>query len=144
MEVINFVTSNSLTQVSVSGCYQNAAGDYSVRLFPSGKASYALDSSPVLTCHAASTDVLHPPLWCKEMGLDCIVLDGDKNSDLDPNSFNVTHSFAESNCTWITHLEIKSFSANESGTYRCYVAGTDAKGNVSVKILEDPPFTGWL
>ena len=126
------------------GCYQNGVGDYSVHVFPSGEASYLLGSSPILTCHAASTDLLHRPQWCKEAGLECILLD-DGNGDTDLDSFNITYSFAESNCTWISHLQIKSFSANESGTYRCFVMGaSDAQDNVTVAILEEASPAGRL
>ena len=62
---------------------------------------------------------------------------------MDSNSFNITYSFAERNCMWITQLEINSLSVNKSGTYRCYVPGSDAEGNVSITILEDATYRGW-
>ena len=128
--------------IVASGCYQNSVEDYYVRLFPSGKASYALGSSPALTCYAVGTDVLHRPVWCKETGYDCVVLDSDENTNSD--LFNITYSFAESNCTWISHLEMKSFSASESVTYNCYIAGTNAGDNVTINLVEDTSAAGWL
>lgn len=144
MKLINCAISVlCILNLCIVGCYDNVVTDYSVQLFPSTKASYSAGSTPVLTCQAVNTDPLHHPRWCKETESGCVILDGDETGAMDPASLNITYSFAESNCTWIAHLELKSFSGGASGTYTCYILGTNVKSNVSIELLEEAASAGW-
>ena len=107
-------------------CAINTEDDYQVQISPLNRTVHFEGSLVTVTCLVSRVDRLHPPNWCRANGTQCTGVE-----EIDGVFQNLT-SFVTSSCTWISQLEIPSFSADTVGDYRCFIPGTNHSDHITL------------